>query len=85
MKLSLLFACLFAVLAVSIVEASLQDEIDAALKKFCGGIAITGPKKSQTFTNPKKIKVVVSKLSFPIRKYIHKKKKILLLTFNLLL
>lgn len=64
MKLSLLFACLFAVLAVSIVEAGFQEEMEAALKKFCGGIAITGPKKSQTFTNPKKIKVTVSKLSF---------------------
>lgn len=65
MKLSLLLACLFAIVAVTFVEASLQDEIDAALKKFCGGIALTGPKKGQTFTNPKKIKVTVSKLSFP--------------------
>lgn len=84
MKLSLLFACLFAVLAVSIVEASLQDEIDAALKKFCGGIAITEPKKSQTFTNPKKIKVVVSKLSFP-PSFEHIYTKVFLLTLNLLL
>ncbi|GAA5802872.1 hypothetical protein EDC94DRAFT_21439 [Helicostylum pulchrum] len=61
MKLSLLFACLFAVLAVSVVEAGFQEEMDAALKKFCGGIALTGPKKSQTFTNPKKIKVVVTR------------------------
>lgn len=64
MKLSLLLACLFAIVAVTFVEASLQDEIDAALKKFCGGIALTGPTKGQTFTNPKKIKVTVSKLSF---------------------
>lgn len=64
MKLSLLFACLFAVVAVTFVEASLQDEIDSALKKFCGGIALSAPTKGQTFTNPKKITVTVSKLSF---------------------
>lgn len=83
MKLTLLFACLLAIVAVSFVQADLQDEIDSALKKFCGGnylskmilrinkaidigsllgIALTGPKKGQTFSNPKKIKVTVSKL-----------------------
>jgi hypothetical protein len=60
MKLIVLLACAIALLA-TLVQAGLQDEIDAALKKFCGGIAITGPTKGQTFTNPKKIKVTVSK------------------------
>lgn len=65
MKFSLVLACLFALVAVTFVEASsLQDEIDSALKKFCGGIALTAPTKGQTFTNPKTIKVTVSKLSF---------------------
>lgn len=63
MKLSLLLACFVAIIAISFVQADdLQDQIDAALKKFCGGIAITGPSKGQTFTNPKKIKVTVSKV-----------------------
>lgn len=64
MKLSLILACFVAIIAISFVQADeLQDQIDAALKKFCGGIAITGPTKGQTFTNPKKIKVTVSKVS----------------------
>jgi hypothetical protein len=38
MKLSLLFGCLVALVAISFVQAdSLQDEIDGALKKFCSG------------------------------------------------
>jgi hypothetical protein len=38
MKLTLLFACLLAIIAISFVQADdLQDEIDRALKKFCGG------------------------------------------------
>ncbi|KAK4510028.1 uncharacterized protein ATC70_006197 [Mucor velutinosus] len=62
MKLSLLLACFVAIIAISFVQADdLQDQIDAALKKFCGGIAITGPTKGQTFTNPKKIKVTVTR------------------------
>ncbi|KAI8644168.1 hypothetical protein BD408DRAFT_442043 [Parasitella parasitica] len=62
MKISLLLACFVAIIAISYVQAdALQDEIDAALKKFCGGIAVTGPTKGQTFTNPKKIKVTVTR------------------------
>jgi hypothetical protein len=38
MKLTLLLTCLLAIVAVSFVHAdALQDQIDAALKKFCGG------------------------------------------------
>ncbi|CEP07938.1 hypothetical protein [Parasitella parasitica] len=62
MKIFLLLACFVAITAISYVQAdALQDEIDAALKKFCGGIAVTGPTKGQTFTNPKKIKVTVTR------------------------
>ncbi|KAG0745947.1 hypothetical protein G6F23_003982 [Rhizopus arrhizus] len=62
MKLSLFLGCLIALVAISFVQAdSLQDEIDSALKKFCSGIAVTGPTKGQTFSNPKKIKVTVTR------------------------
>ena len=64
MKLTLLLVCAFALLATLVQADKLQDQIDAALKKFCGGIAVTGPTKSQTFTNPKKIKVTVSKCHY---------------------
>lgn len=63
MKLSLLLTCLLGFAAVSqhTVQAdSLQDQIDGALKKFCGGIAVTAPSKGQSFSNPKKISVTVS-------------------------
>ncbi|KAI9474295.1 MAG: hypothetical protein EXX96DRAFT_529501 [Benjaminiella poitrasii] len=58
MKLTALLACLFAVVAVTYVQASSMDE---ALKKFCGGLAVTAPTKGKTFTNPKKIKVTVTR------------------------
>ncbi|KAG1175530.1 hypothetical protein G6F70_004679 [Rhizopus microsporus] len=62
MKLAVLFGFLIAFVAVTFVQAdALQDEIDSALKKFCGGIAVTGPSKGQTFSNPKKIKVTVTR------------------------
>ncbi|KAI9280635.1 hypothetical protein BY458DRAFT_499911 [Sporodiniella umbellata] len=62
MKLSLFLGCLIAIVALTLVQAdSLQDEIDKATKKFCGGIAVSGPNKGQTFTNPKKIKVTVTR------------------------
>lgn len=66
MKFIVLLACAIALLATLAQADSLQDQIDSALKKFCGGIAITGPKKAQTFTNPKKIQVTVSKYQYPI-------------------
>jgi hypothetical protein len=63
MKLSLLLACLLGFVAVSYVQAdALQDQINASLKKFCGGIAVTAPSKGQSFSNPKKITVTVSKV-----------------------
>jgi shikimate 5-dehydrogenase len=63
-------ALVFVALAVTLVQADkLQDEIDAALKKFCGGIAVTAPTKSQTFTNAKKIKVTVSNVSFQAKSF----------------
>ena len=38
MKLAVLFGFLIAFVAVTFVQAdALQDEIDSALKKFCGG------------------------------------------------
>ncbi|ORE11095.1 hypothetical protein BCV72DRAFT_198370 [Rhizopus microsporus var. microsporus] len=62
MRLAVLFGFLIAFVAVTFVQAdSLQDEIDGALKKFCGGIAVTGPSKGQTFSNPKKITVTVTR------------------------
>ncbi|CAO3700322.1 hypothetical protein CU097_009944 [Rhizopus azygosporus] len=62
MRLAVLFGFLIAFVAVTFVQAdALQDEIDSALKKFCGGIAVTGPSKGQTFSNPKKIKVTVTR------------------------
>ncbi|KAG1453343.1 hypothetical protein G6F56_007596 [Rhizopus delemar] len=62
MKLSLFLGCLIALVAVAFVQAdSLQDEIDKATKKFCSGIAVSGPTKGQTFTNAKKIKVTVTR------------------------
>ncbi|CAO3699341.1 unnamed protein product [Rhizopus stolonifer] len=62
MKLSVLLGCFVSLAAVSFVQAdSLQDEIDSALKKYCDGIAVSAPTKGQTFTNPKKITVTVTR------------------------
>ncbi|KAI8968422.1 hypothetical protein BDF20DRAFT_925780 [Mycotypha africana] len=58
MKLTLLLTCFAALLAVTLVQA---DDMADALKKFCGGIAITAPSKGQTFTNPKTVKVTVTR------------------------
>jgi hypothetical protein len=43
MKTSLLFSCALAVIvmALALVQADeLQDEVDASLKKFCGGMML---------------------------------------------
>ncbi|OBZ87734.1 hypothetical protein A0J61_04225 [Choanephora cucurbitarum] len=62
MKFSVLFAGFSALMALSLVNAgSLEDEIAAAKKKFCSGLALPGPTKGQTFTNPKSIKLTVSR------------------------
>ncbi|KAI8878526.1 hypothetical protein K501DRAFT_258415 [Backusella circina FSU 941] len=64
MKSTLLFSCALAVIvmALALVQADeLQDEVDSSLKKFCGGLAVTAPTKAQTFSNPKKIAVTVTR------------------------
>ncbi|KAI8369495.1 uncharacterized protein BYT42DRAFT_584674 [Radiomyces spectabilis] len=64
MKLSLFLACIVALLSVTftLVHAdALQDEIDAAKKKFCSGIAVTAPSKNKVFSNPKKVQVIVTR------------------------
>ncbi|KAI8992482.1 hypothetical protein BDB01DRAFT_778617 [Pilobolus umbonatus] len=62
MRFTPLIICIFAVVMATLVHAgSVEDKIKKALEKFCGGIAISSPKKGQTFTNPKKIKVTVTR------------------------
>ncbi|KAG0168864.1 hypothetical protein DFQ28_004489 [Apophysomyces sp. BC1034] len=63
MKLSFIFSCAVAFLATSsLVQAdALQDEIDAAMKKFCGGIQVTAPAQNKVFSNPKKVQVTVTR------------------------
>ncbi|KAI7881394.1 hypothetical protein K492DRAFT_230306 [Lichtheimia hyalospora FSU 10163] len=60
MKLSVLAFLLVALFAM-LAQADLQDEIDQAMKKFCGGIKVTKPSKNQVFSNPKKVKVTVTR------------------------
>ncbi|KAG2189117.1 hypothetical protein INT44_004259 [Umbelopsis vinacea] len=56
------FALGFLAVTAPFVSAdSLSDEIDAATKKFCGGLALTAPTKSQTFTEGSKIKLTVTR------------------------
>ncbi|ORZ01760.1 hypothetical protein BCR43DRAFT_470583 [Syncephalastrum racemosum] len=61
MKFSVLIAFFVAFILTVARADDLQDEIDAAMKKFCGGIEVTGPSKGQVFTDPKKIKVTVTR------------------------
>ncbi|KAF7721552.1 hypothetical protein EC973_004491 [Apophysomyces ossiformis] len=63
MKLSFFLSCAVAFLATSsLVQADkMQDEIDAALKKFCGGIQVTAPAQNKVFSNPKKVQVTVTR------------------------
>ncbi|KAI8340401.1 hypothetical protein BD560DRAFT_439903 [Blakeslea trispora] len=62
MKFSVILAGFSALMALSLVSAgSLEDEIAAAQKKFCGGLSVPGPKKAETFTNPKSIKLTVNR------------------------
>ncbi|ORX47690.1 hypothetical protein DM01DRAFT_1368281 [Hesseltinella vesiculosa] len=64
MKLSLFVSCLLAAVAstnVLVRADSLQDQIDAAQKKFCGGIAVSSPTASQVFADPSKIQVTVTR------------------------
>ncbi|KAI8142918.1 hypothetical protein BJV82DRAFT_612726 [Fennellomyces sp. T-0311] len=60
MKVQLLIVFVIAFLAV-FATADLQDEIDKALKKFCGGIKVTAPTKNKVFSNPKKVQVTVTR------------------------
>ncbi|KAI8084710.1 uncharacterized protein BX664DRAFT_337600 [Halteromyces radiatus] len=64
MKFSLLVACVlvFVSMSIMLVQAdSLQDEIDAAKKKFCGGIAVSAPATNAVFTSPSQVKVTVTR------------------------
>ncbi|ORZ17318.1 hypothetical protein BCR42DRAFT_374530 [Absidia repens] len=64
MKFSLFAACVLAFISMSIMLVradDLQDEIDAAKKKFCGGIAVSAPAKNTVFTNPSKVKVTITR------------------------
>ncbi|KAI8065746.1 hypothetical protein BC940DRAFT_303488 [Gongronella butleri] len=63
MKFSLLATCLFALSSVAVVVRGdqLQDEIDAAKKKFCGGIAVSAPTQGQSFADPSKVQVTVTR------------------------
>ncbi|KAI8394053.1 uncharacterized protein BYT42DRAFT_28691 [Radiomyces spectabilis] len=40
----------------------LQDEIDAATKRFCGGIDLAGPTQGQVFGNPQQVSVTVTRV-----------------------
>ncbi|KAL1932828.1 hypothetical protein VTP01DRAFT_8506 [Rhizomucor pusillus] len=70
MRFLLLFAAVFAFLA-TVSHASLQDEIDAALKKYCGGIKVTAPSTNQKFTNAKKVTVTVTRQPNALAKVIN--------------
>ncbi|SAM03281.1 hypothetical protein [Absidia glauca] len=64
MKFSLFVACVLALISMSVMLVradSLQDEIDAAKKKFCGGIAVSAPAKNAVFSNPSKVKVTITR------------------------
>jgi len=64
MKFSLAATFALGFLAVTAPFASadsLSDEIDAATKKFCGGLALTAPTKGQSFTEGSKIKLTVTR------------------------
>lgn len=65
MKHSIFLTCLlvFFSMSVMLVKAdSLDDEIAAAQKKICGGLALAAPKKGQTFTDPKKVSITVTRV-----------------------
>ncbi|CAO3647950.1 unnamed protein product [Cunninghamella echinulata] len=64
MKYSVFIACLLAFFSMSMLvkAGSLEDEIAAARKKICGGLALAAPKKGQTFTNPKKVSITVTRV-----------------------
>ncbi|CAO3686693.1 unnamed protein product [Umbelopsis ramanniana] len=64
MKFSLAATFALGFLAVTAPFASadsLSDQIDAATKKFCGGLALTAPTKGQSFTEGSKIKLTVTR------------------------
>ncbi|CAO3584336.1 unnamed protein product [Absidia cylindrospora] len=64
MKFSLFVACVLALIATSLIMVradDLQDEIDAAKKKFCGGIAVSAPAQNAAFTDPSKVQVTVTR------------------------
>ncbi|KAI9277098.1 hypothetical protein BDA99DRAFT_494863 [Phascolomyces articulosus] len=71
MKVQLLIVFAFAFLAALATADSLQDEIDAARKKFCGGISVSKPTKGQVFNNPKKVKVTVKRKPNSLAKVIN--------------
>jgi hypothetical protein len=65
MKFSLAATLTLGFLAVTAPFASadsLSDQMDQAQKKFCGGIALTAPTKSQTVTEGSKVKLTVTRV-----------------------
>ncbi|KAL0077820.1 hypothetical protein F4703DRAFT_1742811 [Phycomyces blakesleeanus] len=62
MKLSLFIACTLALLSVSVKADELQDQIDQAQKKFCGGVALSNPSQGQVFSDPTKVTVTVTRV-----------------------
>ncbi|KAI9495139.1 hypothetical protein BDB00DRAFT_973168 [Zychaea mexicana] len=71
MKVQLLIALVIAFLAVFTTADSLQDEIDKARKKFCGGIKVSKPSSGQVFSNPKKVKVTVKRTPNALAKVVN--------------
>ncbi|KAL0095717.1 hypothetical protein J3Q64DRAFT_1711247 [Phycomyces blakesleeanus] len=72
MKLSLILSCAIVMFSATLVQAdSLQDEIDAATKKFCGGIKVTAPTTNKVFSDPKKVKVTVTRVPNSLAKVIN--------------
>ncbi|KAI7866054.1 hypothetical protein BDF14DRAFT_1729090 [Spinellus fusiger] len=64
MKFSLLTVCTLSLLMTcsSVKGDALQDEIDQARNKFCGGIQLTAPEQGQVFTDPTKVTVTVTRV-----------------------
>ncbi|KAI9014449.1 hypothetical protein CLU79DRAFT_370369 [Phycomyces nitens] len=62
MKFSLFFACTLALLSISVKADELQDQIDQAQKKFCGGVALSNPSQGQVFSDPTKVAVTVTRV-----------------------
>ncbi|KAI7871763.1 hypothetical protein BDF14DRAFT_1873333 [Spinellus fusiger] len=64
MKLSFFVAGALALFSTSsLVSAdSLQDQIDAATKNFCGGIQVTAPATNAVYADPTKVSVTVTRV-----------------------